>query len=57
MFEDDNEGNLCDGCVYIDCDCNCIPCNICIDWIDDYLVARNYKNSYAEYLEGKGNEL
>lgn len=38
--------NLCYGCLYATRDSNVRPCNTCINWVDGYLTATNYKNGF-----------
>lgn len=42
----ENMDNHCYGCLYSEYDSNQIPCNTCLNWVDGYLTATNYKNKF-----------
>lgn len=42
----ENMNNHCYGCLYSEYDSNQIPCNTCLNWVDGYLTATNYKNKF-----------
>lgn len=44
----ENIDNLCYGCAYVERDGNARPCNTCMNWVDGYLTATNYKNNFLE---------
>lgn len=42
----ENMDNPCYGCAYVERSSNARPCNTCMNWVDGYLTATNYKNNF-----------
>ena len=52
-WNDVDNDNLCSGCSYEQEDQEFKSCSTCIQWVDGYLTATNFKNKYLECFGDK----